>query len=74
MKNMKTLRTFLQYYRPYRWLFLADLLCAFLISAIDVFYPLVLNLALRQWFIEDIENIPHFLPWLAVALFVIYLL
>lgn len=74
MMHMGTLRTFIQYYRPYRWLFLADLVCAFVISAIDVAYPLILNAALRQWFVHDIENIPHFLPWLVLGLFVAYVI
>ena len=35
------LRTFLSYYRPYRWLLVADIICAVVVSAIALVLPLV---------------------------------
>ena len=38
---MKVLKRFIRYYRPYRKLFFLDLFCAFIVSAADLFYPML---------------------------------
>ncbi|MBQ7160247.1 MAG: ABC transporter ATP-binding protein [Clostridia bacterium] len=38
---MKVLRRFIKYYRPYRKLFFIDLFCALVVSAADLFYPML---------------------------------
>ena len=40
---MKTLKRFIHYYAPYRAIFFLDLLCATVISAIDLAYPQILR-------------------------------
>jgi ATP-binding cassette subfamily B protein len=53
------LRKFLSYYRPYRRLLIADLVCAFIVSAITLLLPLSANLITK-----DIlgANVPDPLP------------
>lgn len=40
---MKILKKFLQYYRPYRFLFYADMFCALIVSLVDLAFPLILD-------------------------------
>ncbi len=47
MKGKSMLRRFVAYYKPYKTMFFLDLLCAFLISAVDLAYPLVSKYALN---------------------------
>lgn len=35
------LKRFIRYYKPYKKLFILDLLAAFLVSACDLFYPMI---------------------------------
>ncbi len=48
-KTTGRLQRFLSYYRPHMRLFIIDMLCAFLISAISVAYPLVSRYALEHY-------------------------
>ena len=40
-KETGLIRLFLSYFKPHRRLFLTDVFCALLVSAIDLAYPLV---------------------------------
>lgn len=40
---MQVLRKFIRYYRPYRWMFYTDTLCALTICVIDLAFPQILN-------------------------------
>ena len=42
---MDTLKHFVTYYRPYKAVFFLDLLCAALISLVDLAYPQILRWA-----------------------------
>ncbi len=41
------LRRFVAYYKPYRTMFVLDLICAFFIAAVDLLYPLISKYALN---------------------------
>ncbi len=41
------LRRFVAYYKPYRTMFILDLICAFFIAAVDLLYPLISKYALN---------------------------
>ena len=47
---MRTLRRFIQYYKPYRWTFFLDLFCATLVSLVDLVIPLLVNYVLKSVF------------------------
>ena len=38
---MKKLKRFFHYYKPHKKLFLIDLICSFLISVCNMFYPMI---------------------------------
>ncbi|MBQ8319666.1 MAG: ABC transporter ATP-binding protein [Clostridia bacterium] len=67
---MNKLKRFFSYYKPHRKLFLFDLVCSFLISAGNMFYPMIAR-GLMNDFIPN-KNLQMIVIW-AVALAVIYI-
>ena len=49
-KNMQTLKKFIKYYKPYKAVFFIDLLCATIISAIDLAFPQLLRTLTKTLF------------------------
>ncbi len=68
------LRRFLRYYRPYRWLFLMDMLCALLVSAVDLAFPQILNVLTRGLFTGPAAEIVAVIWYVGAGLFALYLL
>lgn len=56
-KHMNTLKRFIHYYKPYQVLFYLDLICAAVISTIDLLYPQILRSLTNTLFTGD----PHLL-------------
>ncbi len=71
---MHTLRKFISYYGPYRTVFFLDLICAAFISVVDLLYPQILRTLTNTLFTRDSGTILSALPWIAVALLVMYIL
>ena len=65
---MKVLKKFAAYYKPYKKIFYLDLLCAAIISAVDLIYPQILRSAANQWFTGSPESIYRILGLLFAAL------
>lgn len=70
---MKTLKKFISYYSPYKAVFLIDLICAAIISLVDLAYPQMLRSFTKTLFTKDSSVILHALPWIAAGLFVMYI-
>ena len=70
---MHTLKRFIHYYGPYKAVFFLDLLCATIISLVDLAYPQILRTLTNTLFTEDAPSILRALPPIAIALFVMYL-
>lgn len=70
---MHTLKRFIHYYGPYKAVFFLDLLCATIISLVDLAYPQILRTLTNTLFTEDAPAILRALPPVAIALFVMYL-
>lgn len=47
---MQTLKKFIKYYKPYKAVFFIDLLCATIISAIDLAFPQLLRTLTKTLF------------------------
>lgn len=47
---MQTLKKFIKYYKPYKAVFFIDLLCATIISAIDLAFPQLLRMLTKNSF------------------------
>ena len=71
---MRTIRKFISYYGPYRTVFFLDLICAAFISVVDLLYPQILRTLTNTLFTRDSGTILSALPWIAVALLVMYIL
>ena len=75
-KNTKedTLKKFIHYYGPYKTVFFIDLLCAAIISLVDLAYPQILRSATKTLFTQDKAIILQALPWIAIGLFMMYVI
>ena len=69
---MNTLKKFIHYYGPYKTVFFIDLLCAAIISLVDLAYPQILRSATKTLFTQDKAIILQALPWIAIGLFMMY--
>lgn len=70
---MHTIRKFIDYYAPYRAVFFIDLICAALISIVDLAYPQILRTMTNTLFTRDRNVILDTLPLIAVALLIMYI-
>ena len=71
---MNTLKKFIHYYGPYKTVFFIDLLCAAIISLVDLAYPQILRSATKTLFTQDKSIILQALPWIAIGLFMMYVI
>ena len=70
---MKDLRKFIRYYKPYRTVLYLDLLCAMVISLIDLAFPQALRYLTQTLFQGSAERIMRTLPFLAAVFFAAYI-
>ena len=70
---MNTIKKFIHYYGPYKAIFFIDLICAAVISLVDLAYPQILRTMTKTLFTEDKSIILHALPVIAASLFVMYI-
>lgn len=71
---MDILKKFSVYYKPYRKVFYLDLLCAAVISLVDLAFPQILRGTTKTLFTEGKDAIFHALPLFFAALIAMYLL
>ena len=71
---MNTLKKFIHYYGSYKTVFFIDLLCAAIISLVDLAYPQILRSATKTLFTQDKAIILQALPWIAIGLFMMYVI
>ena len=71
---MKTLKYFLSFYKPYMKVFTVDLLCASVISVVDILFPLILNTFTSEFLVQSAQVVIHWLPWITVGLLAMYIL
>ena len=70
---MNTIKKFIHYYGPYKTVFFIDLICAAVISLVDLAYPQILRTMTKTLFTQDKDMILHVLPVIAASLFVMYI-
>lgn len=66
-------RKFVGYYKPFTFLFVADLVCATVLAAVDLAFPQILNFFVRDFFVNARDAIMGVLPWVAAGLVALYL-
>lgn len=74
MKEKQSLfRKFIAYYRPYRGMFYLDMLCAVVVSAVDLAFPQILNLLTKGLFLEGADRILQLIGFVGLGLLAMYL-
>lgn len=71
---MYTLKRFIHYYRPYQAVFYLDLLCAAVISVVDLLYPQILRTLTKTLFTEAGDVILKALLPIGLGLFAMYVI
>ena len=71
---METLKKFIPYYRPYKAVFFLDLICAAVISLVDLAYPQILRSLTKTLFTESSGKILKALVPIALILLAMYLI
>lgn len=71
---MQTLKKFIKYYKPYKAVFFRDLLCATIISAIDLAFPQLLRTLTKTLFAGAPEKIISALIPITIGLLVAYII
>lgn len=70
---MYTIKKFIQYYAPYKGVFFFDLVCAAVISLVDLAFPQILRTMTKTLFTETPEKILHALLPVGIVLLIVYL-
>ena len=70
---MYTIKKFIQYYTPYKGVFFLDLVCAAVISLVDLAFPQILRTMTKTLFTETPEKILHALLPVGIVLLIVYL-
>ena len=70
---MHTLKKFIPYYSPYRAVFVLDLICAAMISLIDLAYPQILRTMTKTVFAGKSSAILQVLLPIGVAMLIMYI-
>lgn len=69
---MTTFRYFISYYRPYKGVFFLDLLCATVISVIDILFPLVFSWCTSVLFVQDDSSLMQKVCLISAGLILMY--
>lgn len=69
---MKVMKKFISYYKPYKKVFFLDMLCALIISVVDLAFPQILNYLNTHLFLDTKEVILQSLIYLAIGLLIMY--
>lgn len=71
---MHTLKRFIQYYAPYKKVFFLDLICAAVISLVDLAFPQILRTLTKTLFTESSDVILRALLPITLVLLVMYMI
>lgn len=71
---MHTLKKFIQYYAPYKKVFFLDLICAAVISLVDLAFPQILRTLTKTLFTESSDVILRALIPITLVLLVMYMI
>lgn len=72
---MSTLKKFVSYYKPYKGMFFMDMLCAFMLSAIDLAFPSIVKYLLNDVYtLNDRKKIVSYVVYIGLALLLMYII
>ncbi|WP_027626753.1 ABC transporter ATP-binding protein [Clostridium lundense] len=71
---MKTIKKFISYYGPYKRMFFMDMLCALILSAIDLVFPIIVRYLLYDVYNKSREQIIKYVILIGSALLLMYVI
>ncbi|MBE6722950.1 MAG: ABC transporter ATP-binding protein [Ruminococcaceae bacterium] len=71
---MQLFKKFAKYYKPYKAVFFLDMLCALVVSAVDLAFPQILSILTKTFFTQQSNVILNGLLKLGLALFFMYVI
>jgi ATP-binding cassette subfamily B protein len=71
---MKTLKKFISFYKPYRFLFYMDMFCAVVVSAIDLMFPLVFSYLTKSFFNRGAPTVQKYIWLIGLVLLAVYVM
>lgn len=71
---MNIFKKFIQYYKPYKLLFLADMACALVVSSVDLAFPLILSYLTENFFTNDKKVLLGSIFCIGIALIIMYVI
>ena len=69
---MKTFKKFISFYKPYRFLFYMDMVCAVIVSAVDLAFPLVFSYLVKTFFLRDRATVIQYIWFIGLGLLGMY--
>ena len=69
---LQVLKRFVGYYRPFRFLFYFDLLCATVLAAIDLAFPQFLSFFTEDFFLRPADRVLGSLGWILLLFALLY--
>jgi ATP-binding cassette subfamily B protein len=71
---MNIVKKFIEYYKPYWLLFIADMVCVIIASTIDLIFPQLLNYLTKELFTQAPKIIMQTIIYVALGLLLLYIL
>ena len=71
---MNIVKKFIEYYKPYWLLFIADMVCVIIASSIDLIFPQLLNYLTKELFTQDAAIIMQTIVYVGLGLLLLYIL
>ncbi|MDF2882303.1 MAG: thiamine transporter permease [Clostridiaceae bacterium] len=71
---MNTIKKFISYYKPYKGMFFMDMFCAFVLSVIDLIFPIIVRYLLNDVYTKDKARIIKYVSIIGSALLIMYIL
>lgn len=69
---MKTLKYFLSFYKPYKGAMILDLVCASILSLVDIAFPAILSAFTAKAAGISGPALLNWMPWVILGLLVLY--
>lgn len=71
---MKTMKAFIKYYKPYKKLFIMDMLCALILSGIDLVFPLLVGFLMDDVYSSaNTLNVNKYMMGIGLVLLTLYI-
>lgn len=72
--NLKKLRLFISYYKPYKKMFFLDMFCALVLSGIDILFPVLVKYLLDEVYEKRPQNMMDIILISSAVLLVLYII